>query len=133
MRPLLNRSAPAFAAIGVLLSALTACAGRPADSPRPEVALPSLARNDIEWLARVNYGLDTASVRSYQRLWRERYLDAQLAARDTALPASISAEIAAMEIAHVDPMQEIAAVTKERQRISSIPDDMGKVQAKKAL
>jgi uncharacterized protein (DUF1800 family) len=133
MRPLLNRSVPWSAGLAVLLSVFAGCAGRPVESPPRDSALPGLGRSDIEWLARVNFGLDTASVRSYQKLGRERYLDAQLAARDTALPAPISAEIEAMEISRTDPLQEIAAVNNERQRILAISDDMGKEQARKAL
>jgi uncharacterized protein (DUF1800 family) len=38
-----------------------------------------------------------------------------------------------MELSRIDPAQEIAAVVSERQRINSIPDDMGKEQAKKTL
>ena len=117
----------------MLLSALAGCAGHPADSLRQEPGLPSLGRSDIEWLARVNFGIDTASVRSYQKLGRERYLDTQLAARDTALPAPISAEIDGMEVSHADPAQEIASVISERQHINTVPDEMGKEQAQKAL
>lgn len=117
----------------MLISVLAGCAGRPADLSRKDAALPTLSRSDIEWLARVDFGIDSASVRQLRRLGRERYLDAQLAARDVALPAPISAEIDAMELTRVDPEHEIAAVNSERQRISSIPDDMGKEAAKKTL
>ena len=40
-------------------------------------ALPVLRREDVLWLERVNFGLDTASVSDYQRLGRVRYLDTQ--------------------------------------------------------
>lgn len=128
-----HRCVPALAGFAVLLSLLSSCAGRPTDSSTKDAALPSLSRSDIEWLARVNFGIDSASVQEFRRLGRERYLDGQLAARDVALPAPISAEIDTMEISRTDPEHEIAAVNSERQRINLIPDDMGKEQAKKTL
>ena len=72
MRPLLDHCAPVLAGFAVLFSVLGGCAGRPADSARRDVALPSLSRRDIEWLARVNFGLDSASVQEFRRLGRER-------------------------------------------------------------
>ena len=133
MRPLASRCAPVLAAFAALLSVLAGCAGRPLDTWTKDAALPTLSRSDIEWLERVNFGIDSASMQEFRRLGRERYLEAQLAAREVALPAPISAEIDAMELSRIDPAHEIAGVTSERQRISSIPDDMGKEAAKKTL
>jgi uncharacterized protein (DUF1800 family) len=133
MRPSLDRTARVLAGIVVLLWALAGCAGRPAGQSRGNPPPSPLTHSDIEWLARVDFGIDSDSVQSYRRLGREQFLNAQLAMRDAALPAPISAEIDAMEISHIDPAKEIAGVNEERQHINEIPDDMGKEQARKAL
>jgi uncharacterized protein (DUF1800 family) len=96
-------------------------------------APPALHREDMLWLQRVTFGLDSASVATYRRLGRERFLDAQLRARDGALPAPVAAQIDAMEIAHADPVRLIGEVNAEHQRINAILDGVDKEQARKAL
>ena len=49
-------------------------------------ALPVFHRNDMLWLERVTFGLDSSSVAELRRLGREGFLDRQLEARDGALP-----------------------------------------------
>jgi uncharacterized protein (DUF1800 family) len=133
MRPWPDRDARVLAGMALLLAALAGCAARPAGQAGGNAALPSLSHNDIAWLERVDFGIDSDSVQAYHRLGRERFLNAQLAMHDATLPAPISAEIEAMEISHIDPAKEIAGVNEARQRMNEIPDDVGKEQARKTF
>ncbi|MFI4889697.1 MAG: DUF1800 domain-containing protein [Steroidobacterales bacterium] len=114
-------------------SLLAGCAGHSAEAPRHGAASPELSRSDILWLERTSFGINSVSVQSYRRLGRERFLEAQLLVRDPVLPALIGAQLAALEVAHTDPLQAIAAVNGERQRINAMSDEADKEQARKAL
>ena len=110
--------------------------GKPADAKRPPAAaeaLPVLHREDTLWLARVAFGLDSASVAEYRRLGRNRFLEQQLEARDGALPAPIAAQINALEISHADPQKWLADVNARYKTINAMPDGPDKEQARKTL
>ncbi len=133
--------AGAGAAAAAVLLLLTACAGSSdmrskAEVHRPEAAgatLPVLHRDDMLWLERVTFGLDSATVDEYRKLGRERFLERQLSARDQALPAPIAAQIDAMEISHADPATGIADVNAQYKVINAMPDGPDREQARKAL
>jgi uncharacterized protein (DUF1800 family) len=109
-------------------------AGAGASSVRGAPAsLPVLRREDMLWLQRESFGLDSSSVADYRRLGRERYLDGQLHPHDVRLPAPIAAEIAGLEVAHADPMLMLASVNAERKRINAMPEGPDRVEAHKAL
>jgi uncharacterized protein (DUF1800 family) len=95
--------------------------------------LHSMQRQDVLWLEQVDFGLDEATVSAYRRLGRERFLDAQLSARDAPLPAPIAARIEAMNIAHADPAQGLAEVRAQYKTINAMPDGTDKEQARKTL
>jgi uncharacterized protein (DUF1800 family) len=112
----------------------TGCAG-PAHhggAAAKTAALPSLPRQDVLWLERVSFGIDSASVEALRRLGRARYLDDQLRGADT-LPAPVAAEIAALEINHLDPARTIAEVNAERRAAIAMPDGPDRQAARKAL
>jgi uncharacterized protein (DUF1800 family) len=121
----------------VLLLACTGSATRTdvnaAGSSRAAAALPVLHREDMLWLERVTFGLDSAAVADYQRLGRERFLDRQLEAGDGVLPAAIAAQIAALEVSHAEPAQWLADVNARYKAINALPDGPNKEQARKAL
>jgi uncharacterized protein (DUF1800 family) len=85
------------------------------------------------WLERISFGLDTAGVAEYRRLGRERFLDRQLHPSETILPAPIAAQIAALEVAHAQPLQWLAGVNSQYKEINAMPDGPVKEQARKAL
>ena len=95
-------------------------------------ALPVFQRQDMFWLERVSFGIDSSSVAELHRLGRERYLDRQLAGHD-ALPAPVAAELAALEVTHLDPVRSIAEVNAEHKAIKAMPDGPDKAAARKAL
>jgi len=110
--------------------AVVGCASHP---PATTGSLPALHRDDALWLERVTFGLDSASVAQYRRLGRQGFLDAQLAARDDALPPAIAADLAALEVTRADPVTTLAAVKAQRQAINALPEGPDREQARKAL
>jgi uncharacterized protein (DUF1800 family) len=121
----------------VMLLACTGSATRTdvnaAGSSRAAATLPVLHREDLLWLERVTFGLDTAAVVDYQRLGRERFLEHQLQAGDGVLPAPIAAQIAGLEVSHAEPAQRLADVNARYKAINALPDGPDKEQARKAL
>jgi uncharacterized protein (DUF1800 family) len=140
--PLQTRLAGVFAAACTFL--LLACAG-PATRPdaatptnaarpaAPATGLPVLQHDDALWLERVSFGIDSAAVSDFRRLGRERFLERQLEARDSRLPAPIAAQIDALEVAHADPAQWLAEVNAQYKTINAMPDGADKEQARKTL
>jgi uncharacterized protein (DUF1800 family) len=104
-------------------------AGRPAGAA---AALPVFHRDDMLWLERVTFGLDSVSVAEYRRLGRERYLDRQLASQDTA-PPPIAAAIDSLEVTHADALQLLIEVNTQNKAVNVMPDGADKDQARKAL
>jgi len=95
--------------------------------------LPVLRREDMLWLERVTFGLNSAGVAEYRRLGRERFLDAQLRADGQALPPAVAAEIAALGVAHADPQRDLAAVNAQYKTLNALADGPDKEQARKTL
>src|SRR5207237_1197634 len=67
-----------------------------AKSAAPAGALAAMRREDVVWLQRLTFGLDSRTVGDYRRLGRERYLDQQLHPRDEALPEPVAAQLRAL-------------------------------------
>jgi uncharacterized protein (DUF1800 family) len=94
---------------------------------------PVLRRDDALWLERVTFGLDSVTVADYRRLGRERYLDSQLHPDGKGLPPAVDAEIASLDVSHLDPAATLAAVDAEYKRINAMPEGPDRQQARKAL
>lgn len=96
-------------------------------------AQATLGVDDIAWLRRDGFELDSASVAQYQAMGRRRYLDAQLDDRlgDT-LPPDISRLIDSFDVAHTPSEQLLMQFRDEQQRIKDLPDGDTKNEAKKA-
>jgi uncharacterized protein (DUF1800 family) len=139
MAPALLDAAPAllslapvvFAIAPALLSGCADSTHHPAP-PAKAAALPVVKRQDMLWLERVSFGIDSESVAELHRLGRERFLERQLQGRD-ALPAPVTAELASLEIAHLDPAGAIADVNAEHKAINEMPDGPDRDAARKAL
>ncbi len=123
----------ALAAVCAWLLVSSGCASGPARPAASAAPLPNLQRNDVLWLQRVTFGLDSATLAEYRREGRERFLDRQLGAPDGALPPPITAQIQALEISHADPVSWLAAVNAEHKTINDMPDGPDREQAKKTL
>lgn len=114
------------------MALLIACTGS-ATRTDGAATLPELHREDMLWLERVTFGLDSATVADYQRLGRERFLERQLDAGDGVLPAPIAAQIAALEVSHAEPAQWLADVNARYKAINAMPAGPDKELARKAL
>ncbi|MDB6084169.1 MAG: hypothetical protein JWN43_2050 [Gammaproteobacteria bacterium] len=130
----------AVLSMGILLACAgpgtRAGSGKPAGARHPAAAgtaLPVLRREDALWLERVTFGLDSSSVADYHRVGRERFLEHQLAARDTDLPAAIAAQIAALEVSSADPVKWLAEVNGRNKALKAMADGPDKEQARKNL
>jgi uncharacterized protein (DUF1800 family) len=101
--------------------------------PATAAALPVLHREDMLWLDRVTFGVDSVSVAAYRQLGRERFLDRELSSSDAALPAPIAAQIDALDVGRADPLQSLAAINAQRKAINALPDGPDREQARKTL
>src|SRR5213082_89480 len=132
----LQRAAPFAAAL-----ALAACTtpGSPAGSATsaksaaPAGALAALRREDVVWLQRLTFGLDSRTVGDYRRLGRERYLDQQLHPRDEALPEPVAAQLRALEVPQTDPAGKLEELHERRRSINAMSEGADQNQARKAL
>jgi uncharacterized protein (DUF1800 family) len=121
------------ASSGLAVLLLAACA-TPSNPPHaPSEPLRPLHRENVLWLERISFGLNTRNVADYRRLGRERFLDQQLHPVDETLPAPIAAQIASLEITGANPVQLLAGVNAQYKVINAMPDGPDKEQARKAL
>jgi uncharacterized protein (DUF1800 family) len=94
-------------------------------------ALPG--RDDLRWLERLTFGIDTATVERFRTLGRERFLEEQLAGRDDALPPAVQAQVQALEIVREPRERLLAELAAELDRVKALPDGPDKQAARKAL
>jgi uncharacterized protein (DUF1800 family) len=92
-----------------------------------------LQREDVLWLQRVGYGLDSRSITEYRRLGRKGYLEQQLSAREPVLPDAIRMQIEAMPSLHVDAGQALVQLRARRRQIDAMADGPEREQARKSL
>ncbi len=120
---------------GLLLAALliAGCAAQSPPRPPAAAALPVLSRDDLRWLQRTAFGLDSASVAALRRLGRERFLDTQLRERAAPLPAPIAAQIAGLEVSRLDAQQALANTHAARRALNGLADEAAREAARKAL
>jgi uncharacterized protein (DUF1800 family) len=136
--PALLQGAPSLLSMAPMLAMAPALLSGCAESvhhdtaPAKTAAMPALQRQDVLWLQRVSFGIDTTSVAELHRLGRARYLDRQLEGRES-LPAPVAAELAALEITHIDPARTIAEVNAERKAANAMPEGPDREAARKAL
>jgi uncharacterized protein (DUF1800 family) len=128
-------AASALLAAGCSTPARTGAAGDGAapSSRATSAALPVLHREDVLWLDRVTFGLDSASVADYERMGRARFLERQLHPPEPVLPAPIATEIAALDVAQSDPQRWLADLNAQYKTINAMPDGADKEQARKTL
>ncbi|MFC5740817.1 DUF1800 domain-containing protein [Dyella tabacisoli] len=92
-----------------------------------------LSSEDIAWLRRDGFDLDSASVEHYRAVGRSRFLDEQLDSHTPDnLPPEIAALISSYEAVRTPPEQLLAAQEEEQKRIKSMPDGDAQVAARKA-
>ena len=92
-----------------------------------------LGSDDIAWLQRVGFGIDSAELSDYRKLGRIRFLDEQLTGRSDPLPPEVAAMINSYQAINT-PLAELATQFRDgRQAVLAMPNGDGKTAAKKAL
>ena len=99
----------------------------------PVASAPArLTRGDLRWLSRVTFGIDSATVATYQRLGREKFLDAQLHPPPDD-PADLAADISAIPVTRQTAEARVKGMRAEQLRINTLPAEDQKQQARTAL
>lgn len=84
-----------------------------------------LSREDMQWLERVDFGVDSRTLEAYRHLGRAGYLERQLhPGTDDAqdLPAAVAAQISALEVAHLDLPATFATLRSQRRKLLASRD-----------
>src|SRR6202158_2907783 len=135
-RRLAGRHTAVLAGVTAFLVACAAPAPRTAAGAQKALTampLPTLRREDVLWIDRIGFGLDSQIVADYRRFGRERLLAQQLDARNNTLPAAIASQINTMDVSHVDPARRLADIQAGYKSINAMPDGAEKEQARKML
>ncbi len=101
-------------------------------APRTGAAVRTLSRSDLRWINRVSFGADSATVDAYQRLGREKFLEAQLNPPDKDPPA-LAGRIAALATLGRSAEDAVKATRLEQQRINGLPSEEDKQAARTTL
>ncbi|WP_350017009.1 DUF1800 domain-containing protein [Rhodanobacter sp. IGA1.0] len=104
-----------------------------ASAHAPDSAGRALAPSDVRWLQRATFGIDSASLASYRKLGRQRWLDVQLADHDDTLPPAIARLIASYPAISTPPQELLAQAAEARRQLKSMPEGDARVAAKKNL
>ena len=92
-----------------------------------------LQPDDIAWLQRIGFGIDSAQLATYRNLGRARYLDQQLSAQHADnVPPPIAGLINSYEAISTPAAQLLAQARDAQARIKDMPDGDEKVAAKQA-
>jgi uncharacterized protein (DUF1800 family) len=114
--------------LGLLLLAapLTARSLYAADS-RP------LSADDVAWLRRVSFGVDSATIERYRELGRTRFLDEELAGGDDPLPPAVAPLINSYEVYNTPAAQLVTEYRDEQKKVkdTDASDTSAKAMAKK--
>jgi uncharacterized protein (DUF1800 family) len=94
----------------------------------------SLTPNDIAWLRRNSFGLNTATVAQYRALGRKALLDKQLNDQlGDALPAPIAAQIDTYEAFHTPLNTLLATLQQNQQQLRNVPNGPEKQASAQAI
>lgn len=94
---------------------------------------PAPSHDDIRWLQRASFGLDSATLARYEQLGRSGWLDEQLSDRNDSLPPAIRDLINSYPAISTPPGELLAAAIEARRHLKTMPDGDARVAAKKAL
>jgi uncharacterized protein (DUF1800 family) len=92
-----------------------------------------LTEEDVRWLNRITYGIDSATVAQYRMLGRKAYLEAQLRASDESLPPTVASTIAHLDLINKPLTQIFFDAEQENRRINGLPTEDDKQKARQAL
>lgn len=81
-----------------------------------------ISKDDIAWLQRATFGVDSATLVRYQQLGRHAYLEQELSSRDDRLPSSIQAMINGYDVIDTPPAELLATYREKRQALKKDAD-----------
>ena len=91
-----------------------------------------LSHADVRWLQRASFGLDSATLVSYQALGREGWLEQQLAGGNDSVPPAIAKLLASYPAISTPPAELLADAVKARRDLKSTPEGDARIAAKKS-
>jgi uncharacterized protein (DUF1800 family) len=92
----------------------------------------TLSHEDVLWLGRVTYGLDSDGINRLHTIGRRRFLDEQLQGKSDTLPPAIQAQIEQLTTTQTSPAQLVVDEIAEQKRIGALTDENAKQDARKA-
>jgi uncharacterized protein (DUF1800 family) len=92
-----------------------------------------LSQEDLRWLNRITYGIDGATVAEYQTLGRKGFLEKQLRASDTDMPATVSTTLTHLDLLNLPLDQSLQDIDLANKHINALPTEDEKQQARKQL
>ena len=81
-----------------------------------------LSPDDVAWLRRVSFGLDSATIERYREVGRTRFLDEQLAGGGDPLPPAVAPLIQSYEVYNTAPAQLVAQYRDAQQKVKKTDD-----------
>jgi uncharacterized protein (DUF1800 family) len=101
----------------------------------PTLAQPntSVTREDVLWLNRVTYGINTSTLAEYRKVGRAAFLSEQLAPHNMSLPPQIAQQIDALPVSHETLPQVMSMVDAWKARNKAITDPAQLEQGRRAL
>ncbi|GLQ97315.1 hypothetical protein GCM10007863_17350 [Dyella mobilis] len=102
-------------------------------APAQAAGSAPLSADDIAWLHRDTFGLDSATIERYRELGRTRFLDEQLAGGDDPLPPAVAPLINSYEVYNTTPAKLVAEYHDEQKKVKDVDaaDTSAKDMAKK--
>lgn len=92
----------------------------------------TLSHDDIGWLRRASFGVDSATLARYRQLGRDGWLDQALADRDDTLPPPIQQLLDSYDAINTPPLELLKRYRDALKQVKAMPDGDAKVAAKKA-
>jgi uncharacterized protein (DUF1800 family) len=114
------RSTSAWLSLLVLLTGVGLTAGT--DRTARSGTATALAADDLRWLNRLTFGIDTDVVARFRAVGRNKFLDEQLHP-PSADPPNLAADIAAIPTTSRSASELLKAARQEQQRINALPED----------
>jgi uncharacterized protein (DUF1800 family) len=115
-------------AIALAAVVLHGCATMAPATPAVTVSQDN-GHSAAQWVDRITWGADTASVAEFRRQGRDRYLDTQLHPGPTVLPPDVAAQIGALKVGQQSLTQLLMVAEHQRKDADSIKDDEQKKTA----
>ncbi|WP_254063420.1 DUF1800 domain-containing protein [Rhodanobacter sp. L36] len=97
------------------------------------VRAATLKHDDIAWLGRATFGLDSATLARYQSSGRERYLDDDLDSRNDRLPPAIQSLVDGYDVVRTPAYQLLDQFRQQQLAYKNAADGPAKEAAKKSL